>query len=236
VFFKKNRTEILTKFKEIGINLDPYVPAFESYNQLTTDSSKIIPREQTQAFTKQIISAQNILLTNYHLFIAARFEKKNTFVDKQSFANLSQVGSALGIQMPKQFHGNNFPNSLIHFDFDDTKKQLLLIHNLPDELKDVFEKIQKNTAVIILNLNSQNLPKSFDEIGNDISVKDEIHDFIDKLNKRNRYGYSFYSKSRLPILELQVPLDKVFLKKLIDGIIDWSRKALEEKSNEDVTE
>jgi len=236
VFFKKNRQKILDEFKQIGINLDPYVPTFNSYDQLTDNSSQIMPREQTQAHTKQIIAAQNILLTNFHLIIASSFEKKDTFVDKSTLPNLAQIVSTLEISIPEQFHASVLPNSLVNFDFEDTKKQLIIIHNLPEELKDKFEKIKKNTCVILLNLKTENLTDTIEKIEGDKSIMDQIHNFIDKLMGRHR-TYSYFSReSDIPILELEIPLSQKIFKKLIDGIYTWSRREIGETSSEEVSE
>lgn len=222
LFFKKNRPKILEKFKQIGIDLDPYVPTFNSYDQLTDNSSQIIPREQTEAHTKQIIAAQNILLTNFHLIIASSFEKKDTFVNKSTLPNLAQISSTLGISIPEQFHASVLPNSLVDFDFEGTKKQLIIIHNLPEELKDEFEKIKKDTCVILLNLKVENLTYPIEKITEDRSVKKQINNFMDKLTGSYRTSY-FSTESYIPILELETPLSQKIFKKVIDGIYNWSK-------------
>lgn len=235
MFFKKNRAKILDKFKQIGLDFDPYVPVFNSYDQLVSNPSQIIPREQTEALTKQIIAAQNILLTNFHLIIASSFEKKDTFVDKIIIPNLAQVGSTLGISIPNQFHATVLPNSLVNFDFDGIKKQLMIIHNIPEELKDGFEKIKKNMCVILLNLKTENLTDATEKIAGDRSINNEIKNFIDKL--MGRYQAPFFSaESDIPILELHVPLQEKIFKKLIDGIFSWSKIKISETSDKEISE
>ena len=213
--FIGKRKAIFAFVKELGIDLDPYLSILTIYDQLNKDFPELHRREKLEQHSKQIIQAKSVLLNNAHLVISKTTTHSLTKITYSTFPNMQQLDAQLGFAIPQQFFAVNTPNSLLDFQVLGKNTKLLIIQNLPDNIKPIFEQSDvKGIGIILVNVN-----ESTDKTT--ISSKN-VFDFCDKAEiKPNRFSVTH----KLPILNFELS-EINETKELVKSIIAWGTSGI----------
>lgn len=212
--FVSKRKQIFEFTKELGIDLDPYLPVLDIYDQLNEEFPVLHRREELQQYTKQIIQAKSLLLNNTHLVISKAITNSLTKVSHTSFPDLQQLGAQLGFAIPQQFFAINAPNSLLDFQSLGKNAKLLIIQNPPDGIRPIFEQNQtKGLGIIFINI-----VESVDNTSDFLKqLSQNILDFCDEIQIKSDRYFVTYS---LPTLDFELSkLDQTL--NLVKPIVSW---------------
>ena len=221
--FIPKRKEMFSFVKELGIDLDPHLPILNIYHQLKKDFPVLNGREELQQHTKQIIQAKSLLLNNIHLVISKIITNSLQKVSYSNFPNLQQLSSQLGFTLPNQFHGINIPNSVLDFQSLGKNAKLLIIQNVPDDIRSEFEKINlEGLGIIFIDIvtSTDNSPNMLKQISKNIL------NFCNEIEvKSNR----LFVSHTLPTLHFEL-LGINETPNLAKSIISWGTSATLENS------
>jgi len=113
--FKKNRHQLFSSLNKFEVNLDGYEQILENYDSLKKDLPPLYTREEIKQFTNQIVPAKNQVEQEYHRLLGNAVKLYlDESVNIESFPNLTNVNSTLGLALSDALIKTSVPNSVLH--------------------------------------------------------------------------------------------------------------------------
>ncbi len=202
--FKKNRGLLFNSFKNLEIDLDGFKPILEHYDLLTQDLPHRYTREEIIQFTNQIIPAKNQVEQGYHSLLGDVVTSHlNESVEIESFPNLTNANSTLGLSIPDALIKTSVPNSVLHQTLEEEKEDkenyLLIIQNTSQELINEISKPRANKNFSVIYLVQEELSKELKFSNNYLCYPNEFSDFGRKFRRPDTDVKDNFFPPSLPI-------------------------------------
>lgn len=221
--FKKNRSQVFSSLNKIEINLDGFNPILENYDSLKEDLPPLYTREEIKQFTNQILPAKDQIEQEYHRLLGkAILSNLDESVDIESFPNLTNVNSSLGLGLPDPLTKTSVQNTILHQTIEGKSEDegndvnhLLIIQNVSQEIINEISKPRANKNFSIIYLVDEEQSKELNFTSNYVCHPNQFSDFKRKFRRPDTDGNNNYYPPSLP---LKMPLSSEIINELLNNL------------------